>query len=349
MKLAIFSLRSAASFRNQSSLLYKAAVKKGWEVDERDVTERARFPREHWDRIIFLGPLWPRYVFDATRLATPWLSRAFWLYGPVDGPYLTNVTFFKVIQNTILEQRIRVPSQFCKDMIAESGIHVGGIIPHGLDPKDFKFEPIEKYNRLEQLRIKHPGKTVFFSNLNPLHRKGFPHLAKAIGILAKTRPNDFVFILHTGKAKALGIYPGLAKIKNLIIEDAYNKLPFRQIALKTSACDVFVFPSLLEGFGLPVLEAMMAKRPIVMADARAHNELVDHESAWLVPVQDVTKEKWQGPGCYAMLHKYDPKDLALAMTSAMDHPEEGQEKAEKAYEKAQAYHYQRVYDPFVKR
>lgn len=349
MKLAIFSLRSAASFRNQSALLYRAAVKHGWEVDERDITQRARFPRERWDRVLVLGPLWPRYIFDAVRLAMPWMSKTFWLYGPVDGPYTTNITFFQVIKNSILEQRVVVPSRFCKEMIARSGIHVGAIIPHGLDPADFKFDEIQRYDRLKRLRVKHPGRKILFSNLNPLHRKGFFHLAKALEILAARRPKDFTFILHTGRAKALKHAPQLDKIPNLVIEDAYNELPFRQVALKTLSCDVFVFPSLLEGFGLPILEAMMAKRPIVMADARAHNELVDPKSAWLVPVRDVKKEKWEAPGCYAMLHHYAPADLATSMEEAMDHPKEAQEKAERAHTLAQRYHYLKVYEPFVKR
>ena len=349
MKMAIFSLRSAASFRNQSVLLYKAAIKNGWQVDERDISERARFPRERWDRVLVLGPLWPRYIFDCTRLAAPWLSRTFWLYGPVDGPYLTNITFFQVIHNTIQEQRLVVPSRFCKAMLEKSDLHPGMVVPHGIDPGDFTFEASPKYDRYSKLRSKHPGRTLFFSNLNPLHRKGFTHLARALDILAARRPKDFTFILHTGRMKALKQAPKLAKIRQLVIEDAYNVLPFRQIALKTRSCDVFVFPSLLEGFGLPVLEAMAARRPIVMADAPAHNELLTQKEAWLAPVKNVHKEKWVAPGCEAWLHQYDPADLAACMENAMDHPEEAKEKAARAYERSQRYHYLQVYEPFVKR
>jgi len=349
MKLAIFSLRSAASFKNQSALLYKAAIHHGWEVDERDFSERARFPRERWDRVIALGPLWPRYVFDSVRLASPWISRAFWLYGPVDGPYTLNVTFQQVMKNSIREERVVVPSQFCRDAMARSGLYVSKVIPHGVDPGDFEFEEQPKYERLKWLRTSHPGKKIFFSNLNPIHRKGFFHLAEALEILERKRPHDWVFILHTGRAKALHMAPKLEKISNLVIEDAYNQLPYRQITLKTLSCDLFVFPSLLEGFGLPVLEAMAAKRPIIMADAPAHNELLDHKSAWMIPVTDVKQEKWEAPGCYALLHNYSPELLATAMEYALDHPAEAQEKAEQAFERSKRYHYLDVYEPLVKR
>lgn len=349
MEMSIFSLRSAASFRNQSALLYKASVHFGWGCEERDVSERVNWPKEHYDSVIALVPLWPRYIFDCVRLCAPWVSRRFWIYGPVDGPYTQNEAFFMVMKNSITTNRVAVPSQFCRESMAKSGIHVQHVIPHGLDPDDFKFDKALKRERMTRLRKQHPDRTIFFSNLNPLHRKGFNHLAQAIEILYHKRPKDFIFVLHTGKTLALKYEPKLEKVPNLVIEDAYNQLPFRNIALKTMSCDVFVFPSLLEGFGLPVLEAMFAKRPIVCADYPAMNELVDPKSAWMVPVVDVKTERWTGPGCYAPLCHYEPSELATCMEMAMDNPKESREKAAQAHKKSKAYHYLKVYEPFMKR
>ncbi len=42
-----------------------------------------------------------------------------------------------------------------------------------------------------------------------------------------------------------------------------------------NACDVFVFPSFYEGFGLPVLEAMACGRAVVCSEASALPEVVD--------------------------------------------------------------------------
>jgi glycosyltransferase involved in cell wall biosynthesis len=42
-----------------------------------------------------------------------------------------------------------------------------------------------------------------------------------------------------------------------------------------NACDLFVFPSFYEGFGLPVLEAMACGRAVVCSDASALPEVVD--------------------------------------------------------------------------
>lgn len=48
----------------------------------------------------------------------------------------------------------------------------------------------------------------------------------------------------------------------------------RELAALYSACDAFVLPSLYEGFGLPVLEAMVAGAPVLVADTSALPEVV---------------------------------------------------------------------------
>jgi glycosyltransferase involved in cell wall biosynthesis len=48
----------------------------------------------------------------------------------------------------------------------------------------------------------------------------------------------------------------------------------RRLVELYNACDVFLFPSHYEGFGLPVLEAMACGAPVVVSDAPALRELV---------------------------------------------------------------------------
>ena len=52
------------------------------------------------------------------------------------------------------------------------------------------------------------------------------------------------------------------------------------------AASVFAFPSLAEGYGLPVLEAMAAGVPVVMSDIRVMAEVAG-SAALMVPPRDV--------------------------------------------------------------
>jgi glycosyltransferase involved in cell wall biosynthesis len=56
-----------------------------------------------------------------------------------------------------------------------------------------------------------------------------------------------------------------------------------------SAADLFVFPSLYEGFGLPILEAMACGAPVVSSNAASLPEVCG-EAAWLVDPLDA--EGW---------------------------------------------------------
>ena len=42
-------------------------------------------------------------------------------------------------------------------------------------------------------------------------------------------------------------------------------------------CSLLVFPSLYEGFGIPVLEAMVAGKPIVLSDMPIFREITDNQ------------------------------------------------------------------------
>ncbi len=67
--------------------------------------------------------------------------------------------------------------------------------------------------------------------------------------------------------------------------------------LYSHACGL-LFPSLYEGFGLPILEAMRRECPVLASDIEVHREVAGVDGAVLLPLDDVAK--WVAAMCQLM-------------------------------------------------
>ncbi len=125
---------------------------------------------------------------------------------------------------------------------------------------------------------------LFVGALEP--RKDVPTLIDAHARLADRLPHDLVLC-------------GLPAWGVEQIEEAIAKAPDSSRILRTGyvsddekidlyrGASVFVYPSIAEGFGLPVLEAMACGTPVVTTTGSAPEEVVG-DAAVLVPPQDPT-------------------------------------------------------------
>ncbi len=92
--------------------------------------------------------------------------------------------------------------------------------------------------------------------------KNLPALVRAFGTLMNTIPHTLVIVGNEGLGEpevreAVESIPDSARVIRL------RKLSRETLVALYQGCDVFVFPSLYEGFGLPVLEAMTAGVPVI--------------------------------------------------------------------------------------
>jgi glycosyltransferase involved in cell wall biosynthesis len=120
-----------------------------------------------------------------------------------------------------------------------------------------------------------------------VYRKGFDLLARAMPAVVRRFPQaTFVFISHNRQEEPRlrelvdqgGVASHLELLNNVAEEEKIRLL---------YGADVVVAPSRYEGFGIPIIEAMAAGRPIITTDIPAGNELVGHEdSGLLVPYDD---------------------------------------------------------------
>jgi glycosyltransferase involved in cell wall biosynthesis len=119
-------------------------------------------------------------------------------------------------------------------------------------------------------------------------RKNLPHLVSAFGSLAATHPDlRLVIAGRDGPARpavdaAIARLPGDAAARILLaghVDDAGRR------ALLDAAA-VLVYPSIYEGFGFPLLEAMSADVPVVAARAGSIPEVAGDAALLVEPTDD---------------------------------------------------------------
>lgn len=151
------------------------------------------------------------------------------------------------------------------------------VIPLGVNHDIYR--PIADIHLLNAFKQKHSlGRYILFlGTLEP--RKNTARLLDAYSILCKKmgveQAPDLIFGGGRGwKNKAFEVkYQNLDKpIRNKIRFLGY--LPQEELPFLYSGADIFVFPSLWEGFGLPPLEAMACGTPVVTSNVSSLPEVV---------------------------------------------------------------------------
>jgi glycosyltransferase involved in cell wall biosynthesis len=199
-------------------------------------------------------------------------------YGPVEGrlnkfhvqPWMREVDFIAV-------------SNYVRDKLLEAGLRVVDVVYHGVDLKQ-----IDQVRRMWGAGLKYlqehgldPSKHVVVLTIANSHpRKGLAWYDKVVEEVGK-KDGSVKFLVVT-EPKGLNYFKNRP---NLVVTSDFGKLPRTTILSLIASSHVLAIPSLAEGFGLPVLEAMALGAPCVHAELPP---LMEFSTCFTVPVTGVS-------------------------------------------------------------
>lgn len=176
-----------------------------------------------------------------------------------------NIDFFR--DEAVQADRILAASPFVRDGLVELGLPRSriDIVRYGLDEhfaSNLKPDP-------------KPGRVLFVGAVNLL--KGLPYLAEAARILKRDEVYRF---------DVVGPIVAVLKDHPVLSGPTYHgQVPRSRVREYFRSADVFVFPTLSDGFGLVLLEAMSAGLPVV-STANCADLVEDGVNGFIVPVRD---------------------------------------------------------------
>lgn len=165
-----------------------------------------------------------------------------------------------------LADRIIVASQFTANTL---NLYPGPLAPIDIIP--YAFPEVRTSKQYRKFKI--PLKLLFVGGLS--QRKGIAYLFEAVETLEPFVELTIVGQKSVQNCSALNV--ALSKHKWI------PSLPHEKVLKLMREHDVLVFPSLFEGFGLVITEAMSQGTPVITTDRTAGPEFIDHgKNGWII-------------------------------------------------------------------
>ena len=159
------------------------------------------------------------------------------------------------------------------------------VTPLGVDPIYFqRIDAIQREAILNKHRLK-PGFFLFVGTLQA--RKGLPRILEAFqqGPAAARKEHPLIIVGRDGWNNE-DLLPQLQALEQRGEGRWLSYLPQTEVMALLQSAGALMFPSLYEGFGLPVIEAFAAQCPVIASNSTSLPE-VTGDAAWSVDPYDV--------------------------------------------------------------
>lgn len=157
------------------------------------------------------------------------------------------------------------------------------VIPNGLEyaAKDVQPAPSELAAFKRKLAL--PDR--FLLAVGHLERrKNYPRLIEALAHLRNSGTDCHLLIVgnESGERATLDAHIAAYGLKgNVTLVSGLSNV---EVRCAYALCELFVFPSTYEGFGIPILEAMAAGKPMALSDIPVFREITGGHSAFFSPL-----------------------------------------------------------------
>ena len=337
----VFSVLPAVSTMQQGDLIEKLIREKGFEVDRKknitiyDIRDKDTY-----------AVLW------FTLCTVPYLGDAVFPYLYCQKPKAVYVTIEGVPTKANL-RHTNIPkiefianSKFTADCLKKAGLKVKDVVHHAINIDACRriMQDAEKYR--EKFHAKYNNKCIILYVGRHDPRKQLQLLATAQEILTAEGFTDYVLLLHTEASARSLMWVG-----NVEFTAGFGNLNYQQVLRLMALADYLVFPSVCEGFGLPVLEANAVGTPVIHCWFPPLSEFSNSEFNF---VFDYSYEKLVSQDNYQwwIFHMYEPEHLADMIKFAVEvwknDKEQYQEYRAKAHEWASQWDYRRIYPKLLR-
>jgi glycosyltransferase involved in cell wall biosynthesis len=185
----------------------------------------------------------------------------------------------------------------------------------GLDPC---FRVVDDAGLIAGMKRKHgiQGKYILFSGY-PHYRKNIPRLIAAFKKVLDLLPEPYAFVITgemgTDESDIGNIKEAIDRygMRDKVIFTGYvpgiriRGEKVHGMALLMNGADLLVYPSLYEGFGLPVLEAMACALPVLTSDIPVMREVTGNAAIFINPykIDDIAQGIYRGLTDYSLRRK----------------------------------------------
>jgi len=186
------------------------------------------------------------------------------------------------------------------------------------------FKEVATISEKENLKEKYNLPQKFILNVGTIEeRKNLLTIVKSIkdidvNLIAVGRKTEYY--------KEIEDYIRKHKLENKVF--FLEKLTLKELSILYQLAEIFVYPSIYEGFGIPIIEALYSKTPVITTKGGVFPEAGGPDSIY-VPI-------------------HDSEELSREITTLLNNPDLTREKVEKGYKFVQKFNDQEIADQVMR-